>query len=270
MKKIILIIMSAMVLGCSRDEVVNHDNINIESKVGVIDPLYSYPPITDRDVHKEMLNWNAFIVGEILRDRSDFRSHFFNNLDTATGTVDLEDLIDFTTDNVFSNLYRYYAENSIFQYVSCNPDESAPWPPLIPPADDNIPSTNSVTWSIDVNKHVSRIISNPIQLYVPNADVFIGESYTVGHPLLPVTNNHGDYNYGRYVYSQPNTENNMACVTHVFSELCVLSIGDVYQDKFIIVSRPTITSVSNYPYINFDITKFLERPVLGDGGSLFE
>ncbi len=204
--------------------------------------------------HKDLLAWNSFIVGEVMRlDLAD-RNFVLNSVDPVTKTVSMTYLL---SQSLFYDHYVHIATYATadMSYDRCgNPDNN-----LWPPADPKDPYGNkSTVIPIHVQNLLDNLIINRTEIYLPNT-VYVGNTYTVGHPLVNQIDNMGsliyfitlEYNYG-LVFCQRHSEH--------------MNVGPQNQadNDFIILSRPNLDNGNPYPYINFDVNLYLQD--LGNSG----
>lgn len=260
MKKIFFLVITILVYGCSVEENLDTANSQLSETAVTVQKTFSTSNTAQQN-HAYALSWNSYIIGEMMRDDNNFRSQVLLSIDPIKRTVLFSSLIDLTTANVRSNAYRYYAQNSIFEYVDCNPDQSTKWPPPLPKPPTGLGSKNSNTPMIlspylvdDATLLIDEMNTHQVELFIPN-NYLGGDFYTIGHPLTNAT--HG---YGTQVYAQTRIYNNFACprYIHAVPNIPVTSTH-VRNNHFVLVSRPTVASAINYPYINFDLTNFLKK-----------
>lgn len=245
-----LFIVSFLVFSCEKEDLQNETEVNNQDVLSQkSDFVFEATPVAwGLSEHQWMLYWNSIIIGEMIKDDVNFRNQVLSLVNPFTHTVPMSSIIDFSTENYLSYAYRYYAENSIIYNPVCEPDVILPFPPLI-----------GVTGYAHVSSISENLVNNMIQhsteLYIPNTTV-TGDIFTVGHPLIDVPSNNGVQ-----IFIQ---ERNVPCYMSRFFTDAIINPRIVQeQNAFVIVSRPTASSLINYSYINVDINRFLSTAPTG-------
>lgn len=261
MKKTFWLILSIVVLivsSCSNDEEPSTSDqdaptadlsliVNNFSSRQSINRSTTGPTPLDIATHRLLLQWNSFIIAEMMRDNPEFRDDVLNALDPITNSVTMNEIIDFSSDNPLLEKYIVYADTSQFWWSYCKPDTSLPWPPTLPKSAihfNNLRIGHSLAY---------RLLEHTIEIYIPNTDFSEGDILAVGHPL-----NDSNVNDGYIIHENP-IETGNDCGSVLFASEKTIDDSTLDENKLIIVSRPfqieRLTEV--YDYLDFDLQQFL-------------
>lgn len=249
MKKIVhLVILAFLVFSCETDDIKEQvETVNQEQFT-----LNLLPPLNRFGIqeHQEILAWNSFILGELMRISPSDKSFILSAIDPASKTVAMSTLLDQSTNSLFYDHYVFIASNAWMNAVFCmKPGNQDPWPPL----DPEDPFGNSRTLiPIEVTSLINSLLINNTELYVQNSTAS-GNIYTVGHPLVNQLNH-----IGSMIYEVPMV--NYPCTT--YSAPTNVGASNQINNDLILLSRPNLSNGNPYSYINFDINRYLQD--LGD------
>lgn len=231
---------------------------------------------SQQNTFAENLSWNSFIVGEVLRLYPEHHQTIQAATNPLNKTVQMEALLNPSTNAVFLERYIFVASHAIMNYsILGNPDPTKPWPPSganIPIYGEQSKSYFDVTPIVTgnsgilsgVNQLIFEMKSKRVELYIPNSyQLHHVDILTVGHPLIDVITNTGCLIYDTpkrvtygfldgYIYSKPATVNN----------------DSIRNNHFIILSRPAAVgnnlsilgiSFNIYTYLNLDSDSYTLR-----------
>lgn len=235
-------------------EVENVDSI--ENATSAKELVFEAPSFGQQE-HANLLDRNAFLVGELMRLSFSDRTLILNSIDPVTRTVSMSTLLNDSQSPLYIH-YRFLAASAIQNYILCgNPDTQ-----LWPPADPIITFENSIpSPAPSADTFIQLLLQHETEIYIPND--WSSKIFTVGHPLMDVTSS-----IGTEIYIVPLLQNTFRNNCLYYSVASSVDNTKLVNNEFIILSRPTAASISgnNYPYINFDITRLLNKGALNGGG----
>jgi hypothetical protein len=253
-----LLILTFIFISCETEQM--SENIEARDTTGTLAKRGgNAPAVLSLQEHKDMLAWNSFIVGEVMRLSPTDRTYVLNSFDPATKTVSMTSLL---SQNLFFEHYVHIATYASYPfYDRCgNPDNSI-WPPKDP--EDPFKKNNTTITPIEVQNLLNNLQSNKTEIFIPNT-VYSGNTFSVGHPLVDQIDHTGsliyfttiEYNVG-IVFCQRHSE--------------PMNVGPANQtnNDFIILSRPNLDTGNPYSYINFDIHNYLQDLGTGNPGGPF-
>lgn len=266
MRKIsLLLFVTATIISCSSDnieeerfEIQKKKPFAISKRMIITNCSYDYN-------YFNALRKNSYVICEMMRDNPVFRSSVLSNLNQSNRVVRISDIIDLSSDNLLSSIYRFYYTNSLFSDLVTYPDGSSKWPPRIQYPISSNPSTNSsgnqgIADGDSVQSHINLLLSNDVELYIPNKYTN-GDFYSVGHPL-----NENQYSQGHVIFKTAIENYNRYSnqINYLYSSSMNINNVMTYQEKFVVLSRP-----SNCTFENFELTDYMKKHVSSDDGTLF-
>jgi hypothetical protein len=249
-----LLVLSLIFISCETEDMSEH--IEARDTTGTLAKRGSnVPAVLSFQEHQDMLAWNSFIVGEVMRLSPTDRTYVLNSFDPATKTVSMTSLL---SQNLFYEHYVHIATYASYPfYDRCgNPDNSV-WPPKDPK--DPFRRDTAMTTPTRVQNLLNNLQSNKTEIFIPTT-VYSGNIFSVGHPLVDQIGHVGsliyfttiEYNFGVVL-----------CQRH--SESMHVGPANQTNNDFIILSRPNLETGNPYSYINFDIHNYLRD--LGNNNS---
>jgi hypothetical protein len=249
-----LFVLSFIFISCEKEE-LNLSNQSKDTTANSAKSGGANTAVLSLQEHKDMLAWNSFIIGEVIRLSPTDRTYLLNSIDPVTKTVSMKTLL---SQNMFYEHYVHiatYASNS--SYDRCGNPDNTIWPPRVPK--DPFGKNNATTTPTRVQNLLNNLQSNKTEIFIPTT-VYSGNTFSVGHPLVDQIDHTGsliyftiiEYNVG-IVFCQRHSE--------------PMNVGPANQtnNDFIILSRPNLDTGNPYSYINFDIHNYLRD--LGNNNS---
>jgi hypothetical protein len=268
-----LLILTFIFISCETEEMSEHiearDTAATLAKIGS-----NVPAVLSFQEHQDILARNSFIIGEVLRMYPETKQHIINSIDPITGSVSMQNLLNTSSGTLFYDHYFFIARYASMNTSGCrhlwivlHPDEGIPWPPKPrnPPSpfdtrtnnDGNLndgPTTGSCFTTLDF---INKVINNNTEIVIYNP-LSSGDIFTVGHPLYDQSIHLGSKVIKNVIITYTGRgDDTMFCGT--YSEPATVSASNQAAHNIIVLSRPNLSNGNPYPYINFDITDYLDQ-----------
>ncbi|PPK94796.1 hypothetical protein LY01_01548 [Nonlabens xylanidelens] len=258
-------ILILFMISCETEE-LNNDNQVVGKEGLILKRGGNNTAVLSLSDHKDLLARNSFIVGEMMRLDANHRQHVINSLDPVTQVVSMQTLLNTSSGSSFYDHYLFIARYASMNFDGCtslnrdiNPEGGNPWPPLNPrtPFDPRPSSTNPTFTVLETLAFINEILNNNIEIVVYNP-LSTGNIYTVGHPLNVQNTNLGcmiiDSPSLRYVGNGIDLN-----VCGKYSEPASVNASNRAANQVVVLSRPNLSKGNRYPYINFNITSYLDN-----------
>jgi hypothetical protein len=251
-----LLVLSLIFISCETEDMEDVSEAEHVEAV-VLKRGISNTTILSKQEHVAMLDWNSYIIGQLMLYSPAAKQLVLNSLNPVSKTVSMNLLLNSASNTAFLDHYIYVATHARMIPEICGNPDSTPWPPRGGPGDFGIERYIEP----NISKLINDLTSHKTELYIPNS-IANGDVHTAGHPLEDVSYNRGINNYkipmGYVVLGVP-------CVQfYYYLNISQTERADNYS---IILSRPNLSTGNPFPYINFNITFYLRGPVVTRSGS---
>jgi hypothetical protein len=261
-----LFVLSFIFISCETEEMSEH--IEARDTTGTFAKRGSNAPaVLSFQEHQDILARNSFIIGELLRIHPGSKQHIINSIDPITGKVSMQNLLNTSRGTLFYDQYFFIARFAYMNYNGCisayydiNPEGGQPWPPRNPLTPFDNKTTNSILPSrtiVETTDFINKVINNNTEIVIYNP-LSSGDIFTVGHPLYDQSVHLGSKVIENVIITYTGRgDDTMFCGT--YSEPATVSASNQAAHNIIVLSRPNLSNGNPYPYINFDVTDYLDQ-----------